>query len=63
MAPPPSSSPPGSWADAASHEQAALRPGATNVICVGHSAAPEALQGMEGDCILLNFEQRVAVLP
>ncbi|MDM0087092.1 MULTISPECIES: hypothetical protein [unclassified Variovorax] len=42
-----------------SHAHAALRPDAINVVCFGHSVKPEALQGMEGQCILLNFEPLV----
>lgn len=41
-------------------DHAALRPDAINVVCFAHQLAPEALQGMDTHCIVLNFEQLVA---
>ncbi|WP_208513656.1 hypothetical protein [Variovorax paradoxus] len=43
-----------------STEHAAVRHDAINVVCFAHHLAPEVLQGMETNCIVLNFEQLVA---
>lgn len=43
-----------------STEHAALRQDAVNVVCFAHHLAPEALRGMDANCIVLNFEQLVA---
>ena len=43
-----------------STEHAAVRHDAINVVCFAHHLAPEVLQGMDTNCIVLNFEQLVA---
>jgi hypothetical protein len=44
----------------ASTERGTVRPGAINIICFAHDLAPQALEGMSPDCIVLNFEQFTA---
>lgn len=43
-----------------STEHAAVRRDAINIVCFAHHLAPETLQGMGANCIVLNFEQIVA---
>ncbi|SEF31001.1 hypothetical protein SAMN03159371_05065 [Variovorax sp. NFACC28] len=43
-----------------STEHAAVRHDAINIVCFAHHLAPETLQGMGANCIVLNFEQLVA---